>query len=413
MLTPSRIHLFQGFGVELEYMIVDEATLAVKPICDELLKQVIGHYDSDYENGMITWCNELVTHVVELKSTHPELNLNSLQVAFNENILRINNLLHTWNARLLPTAMHPFMDPLKEVRIWPHENNEIYEKYNEIFDCTGHGWSNLQSTHLNLPFYDDEEFAKLHAAIRILLPIIPALCASSPLTEGSPTGTRDTRMKYYKRNQHKIPSITGRVIPEAIFSKRNYIQAIYDRIKADMAPFDPQQILNPIWVNSRGAIARFDRGSIEIRVMDVQECVAADLCITNLVVETIKALINGAFADIEVQMNFKTDPLAHLLDASIENAEQAEVNDRSYLDLFGISRASITMGELWQLIAQRLERNGQSLAQWSPELKILFEEGSLSTRIMKSLGGDNSRERITEVYRRLSDCLAQDKLFIP
>ena len=30
-----------------------------------------------------------------------------------------------------------------------------------------------QSTHLNLPFYDDEEFAKLHAAVRMILPILP------------------------------------------------------------------------------------------------------------------------------------------------------------------------------------------------------------------------------------------------
>jgi hypothetical protein len=60
---PSRIHLFQGYGVELEYMIVDRDTLAVKPIADELLKYELGRYDSDFENGMVTWSNELVLHV--------------------------------------------------------------------------------------------------------------------------------------------------------------------------------------------------------------------------------------------------------------------------------------------------------------------------------------------------------------
>ena len=36
---------------------------------------------------------------------------------------------------------------------------------------------------LNLPFSSDEEFGRLHAAIRLLLPLLPALAASSPLVE--------------------------------------------------------------------------------------------------------------------------------------------------------------------------------------------------------------------------------------
>jgi len=94
------------------------------------------------------------------------------------------------------------------------------------------------------------------------------------MLDGALTGKLDTRLEYYKTNQSRIPSITGKVIPEAVFSKRNYLNTIYEKIKTDIAPFDTQNILNPIWVNSRGAIPRFDRGSIEIRVMDIQECLS-------------------------------------------------------------------------------------------------------------------------------------------
>src|SRR5688500_16439701 len=207
MTQPPRIHLFQGYGIELEYMLVDRDTLKIKPITDELLKHELGHYASDFENGIVTWSNELVLHVVELKSTKPEHDLRALVNKFAENVNRINSILSNWNAMLMPTAAHPFMDPLVETKIWPHENNEVYNIYNKIFDCRGHGWSNLQSTHLNLPFYDDEEFAKLHAAIRVVLPILPALCASSPILDGKLTGLLDTRLTYYKNNQAKIPSI--------------------------------------------------------------------------------------------------------------------------------------------------------------------------------------------------------------
>ena len=49
----SPYHLFEGFGVELEYMIVDKNTLQVKAIADELLKHELGSIGSDYENGIV------------------------------------------------------------------------------------------------------------------------------------------------------------------------------------------------------------------------------------------------------------------------------------------------------------------------------------------------------------------------
>lgn len=414
MQQPPRLHLFQGYGIELEYMLVDRTTLEVKPITDELLKQVLGNYGSDYENGIITWSNELVLHVVELKSTKPEANLNGLEHAFAENIERINALLGTWNAMLMPSAAHPFMNPLTETKLWPHDNNEVYAIYNSIFDCRGHGWSNLQSTHLNLPFYDDEEFAKLHAAIRLVLPILPGLCASSPILDGKFTGSLDMRMNYYKTNQSKLPSITGKIIPEAVFSKRNYINTIYEKIKSDIKPFDPNDELNPIWVNSRGAIPRFDRGSIEIRIMDIQECPSADLSIVKLVVETIKCFVSEKFLDIESQMKWKTETLAQMLDQTTVKAQDVVIDNEEYLKVFGYPDKKATVRDLWQFIFQRLIRIGtDSLGNTNHEIEVILKEGTLAQRILRALGKDHSKENISGVYRLLCGCLAQNKMFIP
>ena len=88
----------------------------------------------------------------------------------------------------MPTGMHPWMDPAREFELWPHGDREIYAAFDRIFDCRGHGWANLQSMHLNLPFADDDEFGRLHAAIRALLPLLPALAASSPFADGHARG---------------------------------------------------------------------------------------------------------------------------------------------------------------------------------------------------------------------------------
>ena len=53
MQQPPRIHLFQGYGIELEYMLVDCDTLKVKPLTDELIKHETGVYQSDFENGIV------------------------------------------------------------------------------------------------------------------------------------------------------------------------------------------------------------------------------------------------------------------------------------------------------------------------------------------------------------------------
>lgn len=407
-----RYNLFQRYGVELEYMIVDRDTLAIKPIADELLKHELGSYGSDFENGIITWSNELVLHVIELKSSKPESDFEALESGFTENIKRINAILLKWNAMLLPTAAHPFMNPLDEAKLWPHDNNEVYEVYNKIFDCKGHGWSNLQSTHLNLPFDGEEEFAKLHAAIRLVLPILPGLCASSPIIGGKSTGLLDTRLRYYRTNQEKIRSITGSVIPEPVFTASDYQRVIYDPIKRDISPFDPEEILDSVWVNSRGAISRFDRGSIEIRLMDVQECPAADLAIQALVIETIKALVNEEFVSLKDQMKWAAEPLAEILDKGVKRAEKAIISNAGFLKVFGANIKSLPTGELWEHILDRLE-NRTMLKKRKSELDILLRNGSLSTRILRSLKGDHSKGSLMQTYKQLSKCLSGNRMFTP
>jgi len=178
-------HLWDRSGIELEYMIVDQDTLHVLPRVDiPLGKDENGAYLSDVEHGPVGLSNEIVSHVLEFKCAEPVTSFEGWSSLFHKEIQEANKKLASINGMLLPGACHPLMDPLRETQIWPYDFNEIYETYNRIFDCKGHGWANLQSTHLNLSFNGDEEFGKLHAAIRLLLPLIPAIAASSPYLDG-------------------------------------------------------------------------------------------------------------------------------------------------------------------------------------------------------------------------------------
>jgi gamma-glutamyl:cysteine ligase YbdK (ATP-grasp superfamily) len=413
-MEVSRIHLFQKYGIEIEYMIVDRDSLEIRSIADQLFEKELGKIEADVERGAVTWSNELVMHVVELKATSPITSLPGFAKQVSENVKHINGILAQWNACLMPTAAHPFMNPQTQPTLWPHDNSEVYELYNAIFNCKGHGWSNLQSTHLNLPFYDDEEFAKLHAAVRLVLPILPALCASSPILDGQFTGTMDMRLRYYKDNQKRILSITGKVIPEAIFSKRNYLKVIYDKIKEDLKTHDRENILNPIWVNSRGAIPRFDRGSIEIRIMDSQECPHADMAIQVMVIELIKVLVRGEWIAHDEQLKWRTDDLVDVYNDVCKKADAAVIANTAYLEIFGYEGKSTKALDLWKHIAYRLGSvNPEVMKAWQDEFGVILNQGCLAKRIMhqlQALGGVH-HENIVKVYKELCVCLEQNKMF--
>lgn len=400
--------LFDGYGVELEYMIVDRESLDVRPFADRLFREAAGDDVADYEPdgpaGVVSWSNELALHIVEIKSTRPVASLDGLAGLFQDHVGRINAMLEPMGCRLMPTGMHPWMDPIREMRLWPHENTEVYQTYDRIFGCRGHGWVNLQSTHINLSFGDDEEFGRLHAAIRLVLALIPALAAGSPAVDGRLSELADHRLEVYRNNARAVPLMAGLVIPEPVFTRAGYEAEILGRLYDQLAPLDPGHVLRHEFANSRGCIPRFIRGAIEIRVIDNQECPAADLAVTRLVCETVRALAEGRWSDPAGQRLVGTDALHALLLATIRDAERAVVDEPALLACFGLE-GPVTGGELWSAIAEQVCHEDTGVRR-------LVQRGTLSTRIRRALGSDPDRAAFRRVYGQLCDCLAEGGPFV-
>lgn len=406
----KKYHLFEVYGIELEYMLVNTDNLNVMPIVDKLLTAKNGELTSDVDNGTIAWSNELVAHVVELKTNGPTKNLNTLSDELHKNILEINTLLKPFNTSLLPSASHPLMNPLTDTQLWKHSYSDVYKLYNRIFNCKGHGWSNVQSTHINLPFFDDEEFEKLHTAIRIILPLIPALCASSPILEGKKTGFKDTRLEYYKTNQKEVPLLTGMVIPEQVFSKSDYQNIIFEPIKKAIKPYDTDNILDHLFLNSRGAIARFDRNAIEIRLVDIQECPKADIAVCVLIIEAVKLLIDKQITDLDNQKSFSKETLYSILNICIRNGEDATISNLKYLNLFELNQETSAQN-IWKALFNLTKYNIDP--SHYDAIETILNQGSLSTRILKAIGNDITDSHIKRVYTTLANCLNQNKMLTP
>jgi len=410
--TMTPYPLFAVYGIEIEYMIVDRDRLAVLPVTDQIMKKVTGAYVSDFEDGPIAWSNELVLHVLELKTNGPVADLAGLPDQFLSSIGHVNTLLQDMNGMLMPTAMHPWMDPHLETRLWSHASSEIYDTFNRIFDCRGHGWSNLQSLHINLPFADDHEFAQLHGAIRVLMPIMPAMAASSPIMEGGFTGLMDTRLETYRGNSARIPIITGQVIPEPVKNLDEYRKTILQPMYQAIAPYDPAGTLQHEWLNARGAIARFERNTIEIRVLDTQECPQADIAVAGLITSALKLLVAELWSTLEQQLVLPTADLARLFLEHVRYAEQAVIRDKNYLRLFAFPDKQCEAHELWQYLLESCAAQGnQPAAEILAAMKFILKEGTLARRICRAVGQDMRKSRLQETYRRLCQCLAAGELF--
>jgi len=404
MSAAPTLHAFAGYGIELEYMIVDRKTLAVLPVADQLLGDV-----ADVNRGKFGWSNELVLHLIEIKNARPDPMLESLAAGFQGEINAINRLLEPMNARLMPTGMHPWMNPATETRLWPHDQAPIYQAYDRIFGCNKHGQANLQSMHVNLPFADDEEFARLHAAVRLLLPILPAIAASSPIAEGKPSGYLDTRMEAYRTAVQQVPSVIGQVIPDTLNSRAEYEAQVLAPIYRDIAPLDPEGVLQHEWLNARGAIPRFERNAIEIRVIDVQECPQADLAIAAAATTVIRALYDKQWPPLAAQQVIGTDALVKILHACIRDAEQAVIDDGEYLRLLGFPDRRGQAGELWQhLIETTALDRSEPLGE---ALRVILKQGPLARRILRATGPSCSKGHLQEIYRVLCDCLQAGRIF--
>jgi gamma-glutamyl:cysteine ligase YbdK (ATP-grasp superfamily) len=413
--------LFEGVGVELEYMIVDATSLDVLPRSDYVLHSVGDEFVAEVERGPFAWSNELVLHVLEVKTNGPAPGLRGLDEGVQAELHEIARILSEINGRLMPGAAHPWMDPARETRIWPHEDNEIYRAFDRIFGCQGHGWSNVQCTHLNLPFAGDDEFARLHAAVRLVLPVIPALAAASPILDGRLTRLMDSRMHYYRRNQQKIPSIAGRVIPEPVYTRREYEEKVLEPMYADVAPYDPDGTLHNEWLNARGAIARFDRSTIEIRIIDAQECVSADFAVLHAITCVLRALVAEKWQPLERQQRADTGALDAILVATTHTADGAMIRDRDYLDAFGIRAREATAREVWEhLVETTVAVDGDFAGAWQDAVSVILREGPLARRIVRAAAGERpdasarlalDRERLHRAYGSLCDCLAGNRLF--
>ncbi len=405
----SNFPIFSVLGIEIEYMLVDKESLNVCPKSDVILSALAGELVNEVKLDDIAISNELVMHVLELKNNGPKPPTAPIHEHFHNTIIKLQPLLQEHNLLLLPSGAHPWMNPHTETVRWPHGSHAIYKQFDAIFDCQGHGWANLQSMHINLPYANQQEFCQLHNVIRLILPLLPAIAASSPLLDGKITGLLDSRLYFYSRNQQRIPSISGDIIPEFITTEEEYQQKILIPMYQDISSFDPEGILQHQWLNSRAAIPKFDHKAIEIRILDSQECVEADIAIAM----AIRAILKHwqTTSNYYLDNPCETKRLKQIFDQSLEKGLTVKIDDPELMNQWQLPRREATLREVWSQLIEKISPQLEHKQQVA--LELILRQGNLSERILRAISNNTNKALLQKVYRQLAHCLVSNQQFTP
>jgi len=280
-------------GPEHEFSVVDDKLKAL-PIVDKIIRDFHGRVVNFVEQPTFTFGKELQLHVMEIQPNAPFKSAKDFEETMHNAVLQVSDFLERrYGAHLLGLGMHPLLK-LDETAVWSHRHRQIYSAYSKVFNLKRHGWLNIQSFQLNLPYSNEEDGVLLHNLLANVCPYLPAIAASSPVYEGKLGKNVDNRLYFYRLNQKEVPSVTGDVIPDPVTSFSQYKREIIGKYSFDLSSAGVSPILlHKEWVNSRGVIFRFDRKALEIRVMDEQECVKSDVALSCFV----RALLRGLMCE--------------------------------------------------------------------------------------------------------------------
>ena len=219
-------------GTEHEFSVNDQ-NFNPQPVSDQIIKKICGRVENEILFGDVKLGKELQKTVLEFIPRRPGNDLAPLEHQLCHGIQKFTTIFGD-TYRLLGLGMHPTLT-LDKTAVWDYDEGEYYDVYDRLFNIRQHGWLNIQALQINLSYTGERDMIDLYNRIRVLLPYLVAVTASSPVVEGRLTGNADNRLIFYQENQKEIHSDPEQMYAyawkHATGDERVYLPVIRDRIE--------------------------------------------------------------------------------------------------------------------------------------------------------------------------------------
>ncbi len=383
----------------LDFCLVDRSHR--KPVA--LATWALGQVPSS--SAEVVWSCERWEHVLTLSLTKHARRPMAHARRSNAEVRAMNKLLSERNAMLVPAAAHPFAQGETPTMRADAPGRAVLSG---VFDMHQPGWCNNQITCLRIPFTNDEEFSRLHASVRLLLPLLPAIGAASPYMNGAWAGFMSARAEASMHHVDSLPQLLGPVIPEAVFSEEDYYRTVFSPMAQALVTVDSGQALDHFGMNARATVARFDRGELELRVLDRQECMTADLAVAEMTLAVVRAMSGGRWVSTYLQRAWSEDDLFPLYMQTIREGGQAVLSNRDYLLMFGLMKQDrMSAQKIWQHLF--VELYGELSDECREVIAHILENGCLAERMVRRYGREPTPNELMQLVDELSGHLSEDR----
>ncbi|HRH36867.1 MAG TPA: glutamate-cysteine ligase family protein [Flavobacteriales bacterium] len=400
---PRRYALFDAYGFEVSYSIVAKDTQDPAPIAAELM----GGIELDGTKRDLDVRRAFGDSAIAIGNSKVMRKPQKWARKLNGRTAQWDATLAARNSMLLSGGAQPFNVKSKDAQ---GEGN-LPKEVGHLFDLQHNGWWNDRALRLDFRFNRADEFAKLHAAVRVLLPILPGLTAASPVLNGRVTGQQSSRIQSRTAARAHIPELCGPLIPEPVFDQDDHDRTITVPIAQAISTLAPRSSFDPVELNARMATTHFDQGRLSIHAIDAQESSTANMAVAEFIIAVIKAMVSGRWVSSYLQRAWGSDDLRAILLLNAEQGGDAVIEHSDYLLMFGLlKQGDMPVLKLWQHLFVNLYDELSDPAR--EHISHLLEHGTLASRLLATLGTNPNTAAIRSTYSTLAQCHASDTAFM-
>jgi hypothetical protein len=256
---------------------------------------------------------------------------------------------------------------------------------------------------LDLHFAREQDFGRLHAAVRMALPLLPALSAATPIRDGRSTGFHSARLRACLDLYDLHPARIGGFIPEPVFDAHDYDREVLGPILQAIATSRGAEATDAQALNLRAATAQFDSGILSIHAIDAQENPAADMAVLEFTIALLRALVAGRWSSNYLQRAWNSEDLMSVMLGTIRDGSKAVIGNRDFLFMLGILKqeqatAAEVLKHLFVELYSDLSENARA------HLAVIIEHGCLASRIMAKAGKRATPEKLRTALAQLAAC---------
>lgn len=257
---------------------------------------------------------------------------------------------------------------------------------------------------LIVPFNRPNDFGKLMAAVRVVLPLLPAFSASSPFEGGTTSGARSTRILRWIDSRTGHPERLGGFIPEPHFDRDDHDREVLGPIAQAIARSGNDPAIEAHRLDWRAATVLSEPDAIALNAIDMQENPAADMAVLEFTIAVLRALCNGRWVSSYLQRAWSSEDLLEIMRATIAQGSDALITNRDYLLMFGLMKQDELSAEklvqhLFVEVYSELSENARTC------MARILEHGELAKRMLVHAGERPDQAQIAATIRALAACL--------